>query len=224
LAAEHASRAKDDLLDMVGHLLRNPLTPIVAALQLMRLRNTDPPSPEYRVIERQVQRMVRVLDDLLDESTGLAVGSPFTAGHDVAEPRALGPSTLGRVPSVRASSIRRILVVDDNLDAMQLLSDLLLAMGHQVAAATDAAQALQIAKGFKPQVAVLDIGLPVMDGYQLALKLKQELGPEAPELIAVTGYGQRKDRERSAQVGFRAHLVKPVELQRLLGIIDSLPD
>jgi CheY-like chemotaxis protein len=87
-------------------------------------------------------------------------------------------------------------------------------LGHEVEVAHDGAGALQGARSFVPDVALIDIGLPVMDGYDLAQRLRSQCGP-GPRLIAVTGYGLERDRERSSQAGFSDHLVKPIELASL---------
>jgi CheY-like chemotaxis protein len=81
--------------------------------------------------------------------------------------------------------------------------------------------ALDIARSFRPEVALLDIGLPVMDGYELALKLRDQQGSDALRLIALTGYGQSEDRARALQAGFDHHLVKPIELHALTALFDS---
>ncbi len=113
---------------------------------------------------------------------------------------------------------RRVLVVDDNADAADLLAYLLGSRGHEVLVATDAPQALELAESFRPEVALLDIGLPVMDGYELARRLRSQNG--AVRLIAVTGYGQESDRARSRAAGFDAHMVKPVDATALEAAID----
>jgi CheY-like chemotaxis protein len=100
-----------------------------------------------------------------------------------------------------------------------LLADLLAACGHEVRTAKDAASALAVVGSYQPEVALLDIGLPVMDGYALAQRLRALLGPKTPRLIALTGYGQRDDRERARRAGFDEHLVKPIDADRLLQTI-----
>jgi PAS domain S-box-containing protein len=366
-AAEEANRAKDEFLAMLGHELRNPLAPIAAALQLMQLRGDPRTSKEQQVIERQVQHMMRLVDDLLDvaritrgtlvlkqqrldlrgvitkaielasplleqrkhhleidmpdqpipveaddarltqvfanilvnaarytedgghisirgraldgevcvsiqddgrgmppellarvfdlfvqgqqspdrsqgglgigltlarrlvekqggrvsaESPGVGLGSTFTVhlpisarGADVAEPVSV------RMTQQLTSRPQRVLVVDDNEDAAVMLAEVLQSVGHQVETAGDAAEAMRVVRRFQPEVAILDIGLPVMDGYALAVRLREEHGPAAPRMIAVTGYGQQTDRERSLRSGFSAHLVKPVDVQALIELI-----
>ncbi len=112
----------------------------------------------------------------------------------------------------------RILVVDDNAEAADLLGELLTRAGHDVVVAYDGPQALEAVDSFVPDVAVLDIGLPRIDGWDLAGRLRRRFGDQL-RLIAVTGYGQPSDRARSLEVGFEAHLVKPVEARTILAQI-----
>jgi CheY-like chemotaxis protein len=113
---------------------------------------------------------------------------------------------------------RRVLVVDDNEDAAEMLGAALRHIGHEVVIVHDGAQALAALERFEPQAAVLDIGLPVMDGYELARRLRENV--RSCLLIALTGYGQETDRARSAAAGFDTHLVKPVDLQELASMIE----
>lgn len=109
--------------------------------------------------------------------------------------------------------------MDDNPDAAETLAEFLRSAGHQVFVAHDGPTALAEAHAFRPHVALLDIGLPVMDGYELARKLRSTL-PAAPlRLVALTGYGQEHDRRRSLEAGFAEHLVKPVEGTQLLAAV-----
>jgi CheY-like chemotaxis protein len=100
-----------------------------------------------------------------------------------------------------------------------MLSTMLSELGHELQIAHDGPQALEVAAAFKPEIAVLDIGLPVMTGYELARRLREQLGDEKLRLIAVTGYGQDTDRARAREVGFDHHLVKPIELDALLALL-----
>jgi CheY-like chemotaxis protein len=115
-----------------------------------------------------------------------------------------------------------VLIVDDNEDAADMLSTYLEAVGHVTTVAHDGPTALHAATGFGPDAALVDIGLPVMDGYELANRLREQPGLERLTLIAVTGYGLPADRERSATAGFDAHLVKPVDLEELKRLLRSL--
>jgi CheY-like chemotaxis protein/anti-sigma regulatory factor (Ser/Thr protein kinase) len=155
------------------------------------------------------------------ESEGLGKGSVFTVRLPAAteEPAAVELRSAPAPVAPKAPS--KILVVDDNEDALDLLADALRDAGHLVATAKDGPSALDAVKTFHADVAILDIGLPVMDGYELAGRLRATLGDAAPPLIALTGYGQESDRERARQAGFAKHLTKPVDFGRLLGVLDA---
>ncbi|MDB4954420.1 MAG: Histidine kinase [Myxococcales bacterium] len=358
--AQSANRTKDEFLAMLGHELRNPLSPIVTAVELLQHRGQS--SRELQVIRRQVDHMVRLVDDLLDVSRivrgkvelrrshveiaaviesavemvstliertghvlvidvprGLVVdGDPqrltqvFTnllanaikysepkrrievtasatatrvtvrvTDHGVGiepelierlfEPfvqqpqagdRARGGLGLGlaivrhlvelhggvvtarsegigrgsemsvelprieapdqapvaSVPDLVASPIgQRILVVDDNEDLADGISELLTTMGHTTRIAHDGPRALEAIESFKPTLALLDIGLPVMDGYELARRLR-EVGVTGP-LVALTGYGQESDRAKTRAAGFAEHLVKPIDAAELRKVL-----
>ncbi|HZS35914.1 MAG TPA: ATP-binding protein [Polyangia bacterium] len=370
IAAEKANRAKDEFLAMLGHELRNPLAPIVTALQLMKLRGDGRTSKEQIVIERQVRHVVRLVDDLLDVSRitqgkielkretfelaevvakAVEIASPLLEqrrhelfvevpregmrlhadpvrmsqvianlltnaakytepegcialaawrdGHEVvvqvkdngigirrellptifdlfvqgprSRDRAQGGLGIGltlvrnlvqlhggtvvalsdgpgqgsafvirlpaatssvsaaapadSTPIIRSRRPRRVLVVDDNADAAALLAELFATMGHEVKVAHDGPQALALLDEFSPEVAVLDIGLPVMDGYELAKRIGDRVGSRC-RTIALTGYGQEHDLRRSRDAGFEAHLVKPVDPARILQVIDADTD
>jgi PAS domain S-box-containing protein len=368
---EAASRAKDEFLAMLGHELRNPLSPIVTALQLMRLHGDRTMSKAQEVIERQVDHLVRLVDDLLDISRitrgkvelrkehvelaevcnkavemasvllkqrkhtlaidvpvrglrwegdpvrlaqvvanlltnaarytevgghivlaahrdadevvirvvddgigidaemlprifdlfvqgkrssdraegglglGLALVKNLVAMHGgsvVAQSEGVGRGSefvirlpaapsgeLARETSAPARSAqpapavtpKRVLVVDDNVDAADLLSDILRNAGHDVRVANDPLTALSTADEFRPDVAVLDIGLPVMDGYELATRMRASPAGVNCRLIALTGYGQDHDHARSSDAGFSIHLVKPVDLDRLKQLLND---
>jgi CheY-like chemotaxis protein len=123
---------------------------------------------------------------------------------------------------LRPPSGRRVLVVDDNLDAAQALAMLLAEDGHEVRVAADADTALGQLEVFTPEVALLDIGLPGMDGYELGRRLRRRLGAGLL-LVAVTGYGQQEDAERSRRAGFDRHLVKPVDVAELEALVAGRP-
>jgi CheY-like chemotaxis protein len=157
---------------------------------------------------------------------------PFSAGRGCGTEMTIRiPLAPADAPHVRASTEqdvidaprgRRIMVVDDNEDAADLLSMLLEQLGNTTRVAHDADQALALANEFVPDLAVLDIGLPVVDGYELARRLRARGVPI--HLIALTGYGQPSDKERAAKAGFDAHLVKPVAMTALREVIGKLAD
>jgi len=122
-------------------------------------------------------------------------------------------------PPQPTSLPKRVLVVDDNCDAATALKAGLEALGYVVAVAHDGPSALTEAAAFKPQIGLLDIGLPVMDGYELAAALR---AVHDIRLIAITGYGQERDRERSREAGFDSHLVKPVNLQQVGALLHRI--
>jgi CheY-like chemotaxis protein len=365
--AEAANRAKDEFLAMLGHELRNPLSPILTALQLLRLRGKQ--SHEQDIIERQVGHLARLVDDLLDVSRitqgkielrrspmemmeavmraiettsplleqrrhdlnlriardGLTIDADrdrmaqvisnlLTNASKYSEPgsridveawradntislrvsdqgvgippdmianvfdrfvqqpqtldrsrgglglglaivrslvemhggtvvaRSEGPGrgseftitlpavgirpSLPQIPSEARAPNRprdlRILVVDDNHDAAATLQDVLETLGYQVRVAHDGPSALRAARAFQPSIALLDIGLPVMDGYELAQRLRDQEEHSDLRMVAVTGYGQDTDRERSLEAGFLDHLVKPVDMTKLERVIERL--
>ena len=369
--AEAANRTKDQFLAILGHELRNPLAPILTALQLMNLSGNASNLKERTVIDRQVRHLVRLIDDLLDVSriargkielhrdtielsdvvvmaveaasplleqrhhhltvevppglwllgdatrltqvvvnvlsnaakytepggdiriaarqdgdyvelrmtdTGIGISAEmmphifemFTQARQPID-RSQGGLGLGltivrnlvelhggsieahsegdgrgsefiiRLPvaaalvgdrgavatDVRARAAspsgRRILVVDDNVDAARLLADALDVAGHETRAAFDGPGALAAVAEFPPDAALLDLGLPLMDGYELAGQIvAASEGRRRPILIAVTGYGQVSDRERSQAAGFDAHVVKPVDVPHLIALLDQL--
>jgi signal transduction histidine kinase/ActR/RegA family two-component response regulator len=361
---DEADRRKDEFLAMLGHELRNPLAPIMTALQLMDLRGDATAERERNIIKRQARHLTALVDDLLDISRvtrgkialkkqclevtevvakaiesasplleqrrhdlhvaiprnlyvdadpmriGQVIGNLLTnaakytetgghiglqarreAGEVVIEvsddgigippevlptlfdPFAQGPRSMDRgegglglglalvktLTQLHGGSVAvhsspghgstfavrlpahggagalatgserpvatlqpphgrtglRVLVVDDNVDAAGMLAEVLEELGHEVEVAYDGPQALEIAQRFRPTTALLDIGLPVMDGYELAGRLQTLLDPP-PRLAAVTGYGQESDRERARLAGFDAHFVKPVNLTALV--------
>jgi CheY-like chemotaxis protein/nitrogen-specific signal transduction histidine kinase len=154
------------------------------------------------------------------ESSGLGEGSAFELDLPLASPSIPSDSAPAAAPPARRTSAptERVLLVDDNEDITDLFRQLLEHSGFDVETAHDGPSALRIATAFKPGVAVLDLGLPEMDGYEIAAKLR-ELGPDAPRLIAMSGYGRQDDIERTRQAGFERHLVKPIDTEALLRAI-----
>jgi signal transduction histidine kinase/CheY-like chemotaxis protein len=137
-------------------------------------------------------------------------------------PRAAAPDASADASTARAelpttSEKKRVLVVDDNEDAAMLLGELLRSCGHDAMVAHDPMTALRMITESAPDIAVLDIGLPGMDGYELAARIREL--PAACRLIALTGYGQESDYARTREAGFEAHFVKPVELGRFLSAL-----
>jgi CheY-like chemotaxis protein len=112
-----------------------------------------------------------------------------------------------------------LLVVDDNRDAATTLALLLRLKGHTVRVAHDGASALESAAAFRPDVVFLDIGMPAMDGYEVARRLRQVPELRHTRLVALTGWGQEEDRQRSLQAGFDHHLVKPPQVSDIDAVL-----
>lgn len=153
-------------------------------------------------------------------SEGTGKGSVFVVRLPLAVPveEDMGPS----VPEARLAPPQgglRILVADDNSDAAETLSILLESMGHQVRQAGDGEAAVQAAQEFDPQLVLLDIGMPRLNGYEACQRIRQQPGGAARTLVAVTGWGQPQDQARGREAGFDQHLVKPLDLDQLLRLI-----
>jgi PAS domain S-box-containing protein len=153
-------------------------------------------------------------------SDGAERGSEFTVRLPASRAE-IEVVSLGARPRQTARG-RRVLVVDDNRDGAEMISAVLAEVGYEVQTAGDASQALSVAHAFRPHLAILDLGLPVMDGYALGRELRARAGNGAPILIALSGYGQDRDQRRSADAGFTLHLVKPVDAERLTYLVDEL--
>jgi signal transduction histidine kinase len=143
---------------------------------------------------------------LLLETRQSANGEESTAGTDAA-------------PPVR----RRILVADDNADALETLATVLELGGHEVFSAANGSLALESAERHLPEVALLDIGMPLLDGYEVARRIRAQAWGKRITLVALTGWGQDSDRRRSQEAGFDSHLVKPLDLDKLSQLLARLP-
>ncbi|HEU5219461.1 MAG TPA: response regulator [Gemmatimonadales bacterium] len=152
-------------------------------------------------------------------SGGVGLGSEFLVRLPCLpeEPEALRDRAPNAAPHQSVEPCR-ILVVDDSTDAAESMARLLLLSGHEVTVAHDGPSALEIAAREAPAIVLLDIGLPGMDGYEVCRRLRQ-LGLADTRIIAVTGYGQDRDRQRSRDAGFDAHAVKPVDPDELMGLL-----
>ena len=119
----------------------------------------------------------------------------------------------------RAEAGLKVLVVDDNVDAAEILAEALELFGYEVSVCHDGAEALRIAARMRPDVGILDIGLPEMDGTELARRLKRDPLHQDLRLIAATGYGGDSDRALTTDAGFEHHIVKPLSLDELVRLI-----
>ncbi|MDN4038758.1 ATP-binding protein [Massilia sp. YIM B02443] len=125
-------------------------------------------------------------------------------------------------PVARRAGRLKVLVVDDNVDAAETLGLLLASEGHEVVVEHESLRALERARSARPDVCLLDIGLPGVDGLELARRLRADPATAAALLVAITGYGQQKDRDEAFAAGFQHHLVKPLDFERLLGLLDAV--
>jgi len=171
-----------------------------------------------------VKRLVEMHNGSIEaRSAGSGQGSEFVirmpAVMDI--PEVLAPPER-RDPRAAPSQPLRILIVDDNLDAAASLGLLLRLTGHEIRTAHDGVEAMRVAEEFHPDVAVLDIGLPKMDGYEVAGMIRRQPWGAGMVLIAATGWGQETDRHRSHEAGFDHHLVKPVDPAALIHLLGSL--
>ncbi len=154
-------------------------------------------------------------------SDGYGLGSEFTVQLPrcaAPEPAAVSPAAAGRPPARR-----RILVVDDNRDAADSLALMLQLMGHETHTGHDGLEAVALAAAHQPEVVLLDIGMPNLDGYGAARRIRELPGAADIVLVALTGWGQEEDRRKSAAAGFNRHLVKPVDLAALQDVLATLP-
>jgi signal transduction histidine kinase/ActR/RegA family two-component response regulator len=157
------------------------------------------------------------------ESQGTGRGSRFTVTLPLAPEEAEAPAA-DRTPPGSASRAARVLLVDDNSDAVEALAELLRMEGYEVVSAGSAEIALEHVESFRPHAALLDIGLPKMNGYDLARALRSRPSLRSLRLIALTGYGRAPDRQRAFDAGFDEHFVKPAPLDELLSRLAALVD
>ena len=129
------------------------------------------------------------------------------------------PEHLDASPVVR----RRVLIVDDNRDAAEWLATLLSLSGHETHIALDGDQAVKAAERLLPDAILLDIGLPRIDGYEVCRRIREQPWGRGLMIVALTGWGQEEDRQKSKEAGFNTHLVKPVDDEVIMNLLASLP-
>lgn len=165
--------------------------------------------------------------DVVLHSAGLGHGSRFIVTLPLTirtpAPAVSAPAVSAPAPAAAEGNPRRVLVVDDNPDTGEAMSLVLGARGHTVRVATDGRAALAAVQEHRPQAVLLDIGLPGMDGYDVARRIRSDPAMGTPVLIAVTGYGTDLDRARAREAGFDHHLVKPADFDLLYRILDAVP-
>ena len=169
-----------------------------------------------------VQRLVEMHGGTVEASSTLGQGSEFVVRLPVVAPPEVQPSP---PPAERAESngpSLRVLVVDDSVDTVTTLAMLVRESGHEVRTAYDGSAVLEAALDFRPNVVLLDIGLPGLNGFEVAKQLRQQPALQNAVLVAMTGYGQTRDRQRSQEAGFDHHLVKPGDFGKVLEILATV--
>ena len=154
------------------------------------------------------------------QSDGHSKGSTFEVRLPLSSARAEVRDTTRPAPTLSKGS--RIIVVEDNVDARDMLCHLLGRAGFECKAVGDGVEAIALIESFRPQAAIIDVGLPGIDGFEVARRVRATLGRADVRLIAVTGYGQKADREVALRAGFDAHLVKPVKFDQLVEVLSRL--
>lgn len=166
-----------------------------------------------------VHRLTEMHGGKVEARSVLGQGSEFIVRLPVTTTDTPASQSSETASGLRTVRCLRVLVVDDNTDTVDSFSKLLKASGHNVRTAYDGPAAVQAALDYQPDIALLDIGLPGLDGYQVAKRIRQEPALKNIVLVALTGYGQDSDRQASSQAGFDHHLVKPARLEQLTQIL-----
>jgi CheY-like chemotaxis protein len=154
-------------------------------------------------------------------SVGIGLGSEFVVRLPVSEDQGSPPTVAQHVTRPRSAKQHRVLIIDDNEDAATSLALLLESEGHAVCTAFDGKNGLRLAHDFSPGAIVLDIGLPDTDGYEVARLIRQQPSGQVKLMIAVTGWGQEADKQAAKNAGFDFHFTKPVDLDRLLAVLNQ---
>jgi PAS domain S-box-containing protein len=210
MRAEH-SRAVIEISD-TGTGITPELLPRVFDLFVQSDRTLDRAEGGLGIGLSVVKRLIEMHDgEVIAHSAGVGKGATF----EIRLPRIARPKTVRSEDSPPEAPARRVLIVDDNEDAANSLAMLLSIQGHETQAVYSGKDALSRVRSFKPEIALLDIGLPEMNGYELAQRLRAVPHLEGMRLIALTGYGQAEDRQKARAAGFDDHLVKPVDLSAL---------
>jgi signal transduction histidine kinase len=210
------------------------LMPMIFNLFTQLDRTSGPAQSGLGIGLALVQRLVEMHGGSVSaRSDGLGKGSEFLirlplfiretveSGQLIQQPSALEQSMTNAEGPARTQ--RRILVADDNNDALESLATLLQLSGHEVYTAANGAMALESAEAHRPEVALLDIGMPKLDGYEVARRIRAQPWGQRITLVALTGWGQDSDRRRSQEAGFDSHLVKPLDLDKLTELLAALP-
>ncbi len=171
-----------------------------------------------------VQRLTELHGGRVEVFSTLKQGSEFVVRLPVEISMPAEPASVVTAPPARSQSPLRVLVVDDNVDTVLSFSMLLKESGNEVRTAHDGPNAVQIAKEYIPDVVLLDIGLPGLNGYEVAKQIRKQPTLKNVVLVALTGYGQESDRQASMEAGFNHHLIKPARLEQVRKILASVAE
>ena len=199
-------------LAMLAHELRNPLTPLRNGIEIFRQISSSNPAlaRTTEMMARQIGQLVRLVDELVG-----AEPSSGVAGESVGR-----QSASAETPAASPESSRlRILVADDNADGADSLAMLLQAQGHFVLTARDGRRAVELAETFRPNVILMDVGMPHLDGLEAAREIRVRSWGSRVRIIALTAWGQEAERRRTHEAGMDCHLVKPVDPQALTALL-----
>ena len=171
-----------------------------------------------------VQRLVEMHGGTVAASSALGQGSEFVVRLPVVSPPQPQPSSPPTETAQPTGPSLRVLVVDDNVDTVTTLALLVQESGHDVRTAYDGSAVLEAALDYRPNVVLLDIGLPGLNGFEVAKRLRQQPALQNAVLVAMTGYGRESDRQRSQEAGFDHHLVKPGDFGKVLQILATVSE
>jgi CheY-like chemotaxis protein len=170
-----------------------------------------------------VKRLVEMHGGSVEaHSEGPGLGSEFVVRLPAVQQAIPGQPGVGDDRESRPAARYRVLVVDDHSDAADSLAMMLQIFGHEVRTGRDGQEAVEAAAAFGPDVILLDIGMPRLNGYDACRRIREQSSGRAPLIIALTGWGQEEDRRRTQEAGFDGHLVKPVEPAALEGLLAKL--
>ncbi len=171
-----------------------------------------------------VQRLVEMHGGTVTASSALGQGSEFVVRLPVVPPPQPQPSLAATKEAQPKGRSLRVLVVDDNVDTVTTLAMLVQESGHEARTAYDGSAVLETALDYRPNVVLLDIGLPGLNGFEVAKRLRQQPALRNAVLVALTGYGRESDRQRSREAGFDHHLVKPGDFGKVLQILATVSE